>query len=59
MADKKIITKQNVKENNPNDDEEVLKNNEDNIQPGITKGDAKESKKENENIQDPEITGIS
>jgi hypothetical protein len=59
MADKKIIEKQNVKENNPNDDEEVLKNNDGNIQPGITKGDAKEPKKRNENIQDPEITGIS
>ena len=59
MADKKIIEKQNVKANNPNDDEEVLKNNEDNIQPGITKGDTKEPKKGNENIQDPEITGIS
>ena len=59
MADKKIIEKQNVKENSPNDDEEVLKNNEEDIQPGATKGDTKEPKNKNENIQDPGITGIS
>ena len=59
MADKKIIEKQNVKENNPNDDEEVLKNNDAQIEQDTTNPDIKEQQSKNERTQDPEITGVS
>lgn len=59
MDDKKIIEKKNVKENNPNDDEEVLKNNDTQIDQDTTNRDAKQPKSKNEAPQDPEITGIS
>ena len=45
MTDKKNIEKRNVKKNNPNDDEEVLKNNEEDFQIGTSSDNAKEPKK--------------
>jgi len=59
MADKKIIEKKDVKENNSNDDEEVLKNNDAEIQTDAPKDEVNGSKNKNEKTQDPEITGIS
>lgn len=59
MDDKKIIEKQNVKENNPNDDEEILKNNDTQVEEDTTNREAKQPKSKNERTQDPEITGVS
>ncbi|HUS02741.1 MAG TPA: hypothetical protein VMY77_13475 [Chitinophagaceae bacterium] len=41
MTDKKIIENKNVKENNPNDDEEILKNHE-----GLILGPGNENEEE-------------
>jgi hypothetical protein len=58
MADKKIIEKENVKENNPNDDEEILKNNEDADALPVKDEEPAGSKSENEKKQGSETLGI-
>ena len=58
MADKKIIEKDAVKQNNPNDDEEILKNNPDISADGINKSASKESKTKNEKTEGSETIGI-
>jgi hypothetical protein len=57
MTDKKIIDKKNVKENNPNDDEEILKNNEDLILDPDNERE-EEPNKRNEKSQGNETAGI-
>ena len=57
MADKKIIDKKDVKENNPNDDEEILKNNPD-IIPEAENENEDESNDTNEKSQGNETIGI-
>ena len=57
MADKKIIDKEDVKQNNPNDDEEILKNpTEDDMQDNTI--EKSEEKDKDEKAQDSETIGI-
>ena len=55
MENKKIIDKKNVKERNPNDDEEVFKNPENEK---IANNDDDKAKEENEKTQNAETIGI-
>jgi hypothetical protein len=48
--DKKILDKNNVKENTVNDDEEVLKNNDEPMHDDTNNNDADEPKNKNEYI---------
>lgn len=57
MTDKKIIDKKNVRENNPNDDEEILKNNQDLI-PDPDNENEEESNKQKEKDRGNETTGV-
>ena len=55
MTDKKIIDNKEVKENNPNDDEEILRNDQDTIPDTENK---EEPNKSNEKNQDNELIRI-
>lgn len=48
MADKKIIDKKDVKENSPNDDEEILKNTHGTSADNITNNDEDQLKKKDD-----------
>jgi hypothetical protein len=58
MADKKIIEKDDVKQNNPNDDEEILKNNPDTSDDGTNMKGSKGSQIKNEKTEGSETIGI-
>ena len=58
MPGKKIIEKKDVKENNPNDDEEILKNNEDADRVLIKDDGESRSNNDNEKQQGSETIGI-
>lgn len=58
MQDKNIITRNDVKENNPNDDEEILKNNIENVPDNADKDDADKSLNKKEKSQESETIGI-
>ena len=57
MADKKIIQKEDVKQNNPNDDEEILKNTPE-TDMEETSSEAQEQKNKDEKKQGSETIGI-
>ena len=57
MADKKIIEKTDVKQNNPNDDEEILKNPAENDKQDNTI-EKREEKHKDEKTQGSETIGI-
>jgi hypothetical protein len=56
--DKKIIDKKNIKDNNPNDDEEILKNNEEAVKDITIDAGTVGSKDENVNTQSTGIIQI-
>ena len=58
MADKKIIDKKNVKENNPNDDEEILKNSNTTVWENNEKAEKDESLRKDQNTTGQETIGI-
>lgn len=58
MADKKIIEKEKVTNNNPNDDEEILKNNEDADRLIVKDEPTDKPKEENEKSDGSETIGI-
>lgn len=58
MPDKKIITPNDVKENNPNDDEEILKNTDANVPAAPGNDDEDSSEKKKEKTQGSETIGI-
>ncbi|MDB5222765.1 MAG: hypothetical protein JWN83_1432 [Chitinophagaceae bacterium] len=58
MTEKKIIEKKNVKENNPNDDEEILKNADADVQDNTKDEGTDELKDGNEKTEGSETIGI-
>lgn len=58
MPDKKIITRNDVKENNPNDDEEILKNTDANVPEDHGNDDTAKSENKKERTQGSETIGI-
>lgn len=58
MTDKKIIDKKHIKENNPNDDEEILKNMDANVKDEKDNPSIEDSKNEKEKTDGSETLGI-